>query len=480
MNREQKIELIKLKREKAKRKARANFWSFCLFINYDFFSKRPVLNRIANAFQHLYEHYAAGEVYRVSASLPPRYGKSYITTLFSVWMLGKFPKKSVMRNCCSANLRNKFSKDARNIILENSIYQEVFPDVKMRIDSRALDGWTLDNSEQGSYFGAGVDGQIIGFGASMLAITDDLFKSFFDANSDKICTKTWEWKEGAHDSRLEGNCCSIDIGTRWSKKDVIGRLRDRKTYYNEIVVIPALDEQGQSTCDQVRTSEQYQEIKDNIADMIWFAEYMQKPIDAIGLLFPSSQLRTFTIKEIKGRNPDGKIAATDTADRGTDSLCTPIAKIFGDQLYLVDVVFTTEPVEITAPIVSRKLRDWKVDECMIESNAGGRIFANEVRRIHKESHGHCHIDTKFTSKDKATRIIMKSGWIKSHVWFRSDYKTGSDYAKFMDMLTSYSKEGDNAHDDAPDGLTILAEFYDILFGDQILEDEPDFADFSTW
>lgn len=44
----------------------------------------------------------------------------------------------------------------------------------------------------------------------------------------------------------------------------------------------------------------------------------------------------------------------------------------------------------------------------------------------------------------------------------------------MDMLTSYSKAGDNAHDDAPDGLTILAEYYDSLFGEG--SDDTEFDD----
>ena len=32
----------------------------------------------------------------------------------------------------------------------------------------------------------------------------------------------------------------------------------------------------------------------------------------------------------------------------------------------------------------------------------------------------------------------------------------------MKVLTSYKREGDNAHDDAPDGMTILAEFAESL------------------
>lgn len=61
---------------------------------------------------------------------------------------------------------------------------------------------------------------------------------------------------------------------------------------------------------------------------------------------------------------------------------------------------------------------------------------------------------------------MKSGWIKAHCHFldESEYAKGSDYWWFMKWLTSYKKEGGNKHDDAPDSLTILAEFFESIKG----------------
>ena len=59
---------------------------------------------------------------------------------------------------------------------------------------------------------------------------------------------------------------------------------------------------------------------------------------------------------------------------------------------------------------------------------------------------------------------MKSGWIKNHVYFLddTDILKGSDYARFFKQLTGYKKEGGNDHDDAPDGLTILAELVEFI------------------
>ena len=40
-----------------------------------------------------------------------------------------------------------------------------------------MKSWNVEGARQVSYFGGGVGGTVIGFGASMLAMTDDLYKS---------------------------------------------------------------------------------------------------------------------------------------------------------------------------------------------------------------------------------------------------------------------------------------------------------------
>lgn len=120
-------------------------------------------------------------------------------------------------------------------------------------------------------------------------MTDDLYKSLEDALSDNNNEKVWSWKQGTHDSRIEGNCCLIDIGTRWSANDVLGRLEEAGKY-NEIIRIAALDENERSFCEDVHTTEYYLELRSETDESIWMAEYMQEPFEAKGLLFPKSSL----------------------------------------------------------------------------------------------------------------------------------------------------------------------------------------------
>ena len=405
----------------------------------------------------------AGIIRRLAVSMPPRAGKSYISSLFIAWMLGHFPEESVMRNCCSDTLYNKLSYDTRDIV-RSSRFKEVFPDVKLRGDKQNVHGWSLDAARQVSYFGAGVGGTVIGFGASMLAMTDDLYKSLEDALSDTNNEKVWSWKQGTHDSRIEGNCCSIDIGTRWSATDVLGRMEEMGKY-DEIIRISALDENDESFCEDVHTTEYYLELREETEDMIWCAEYMQDPIEAIGLLFPKSELNRFKLADIEGKIPDGTIGATDVADEGDDDLCSPFGKVYSEKVFITDVIFTKDPVEVTEPCLAQMIIDTSCDQMRIEANNGGKMYANDIRKILKaQKHTRCSIESKTTTSHKPTRILMKSGWIKKHCYFLADgeYRKGSDYDRFIKALTRYKKEGGNKHDDAPDGMTILAEFAESL------------------
>ena len=91
---------------------RNDFWSFCLFYDREFFIKRKFLKEIAEAFEDI----EFNRIKSLSVSLPPRAGKSYITSLYCAWILGRNPKESVMRNTCTASLYVKFSYDVRTIV----------------------------------------------------------------------------------------------------------------------------------------------------------------------------------------------------------------------------------------------------------------------------------------------------------------------------------------------------------------------------
>lgn len=455
MNNEELQTLINLKKELKLRALQDNFYDFCVYMDPKFFTPgKPHLKLIADAFQEV----AEGKLKKLAVSLPPRAGKSYITSLYCAWLLGKNPEGSIMRNSYAAKLAEKFSKDIRDGILIKPLYLDVFPGV---ITSGPIDGWSLSTNTQPSYFCAGIGGALTGFGCKTVAILDDPLKNIEEAMSEVTIETVFSWYTSTHLSRLETGCAEIQIATRWSLKDVIGRLTDpyAETYCPDmrVIVIPALDEYGNSFCEEIKTTEEYHAIKKITDDMIWEAEFMQSPFEAKGTLFPIAELKRFSLAEIKTKKPDAIVGTVDTADKGSDFLCNPIGKRFGEYTYITDVIFTQDGVEITEPLVAQQTIDTKCDVLKIESNNGGSTYARNIRKLIRGKSPAIVIDEQQTN-NKETRILMNSGYIKEYFYFRNDYEVGSDYDKFMRALTSYIKMGKNKHDDAPDAVTMLSEY----------------------
>jgi predicted phage terminase large subunit-like protein len=460
---EQKIEFaLEVQRELC----RQDFYSFCKYMDSKFFTPgKPHLKLIAEALQEI----ADGVIKKLAISLPPRAGKSYITSLFCAWLLGKHQEGSIMRNSYAAKLAEKFSKDIRDGIIPSEKYQNIF-NINISSKSSAVDGWSLEGHTQTAYFCAGVGGAITGFGCKTVAILDDSIKNIEEALSEITVEATWNWYTSTHLSRLEVDCPEIHIATRWTRHDCIGRLTDEfSPEYDpdyRVINIPALDEYGKSFCDEVHTTAEYMAIKKVTDEFIFEAEYMQHPVESKGLLFSSEVLKRFTLEELKttdkdgnrvNKKPDGTLGFTDTADRGADFLCSPIGKKFGLYTYITDVVFTQDGVEITEPLVAQMCIDTKCDIMKIESNNGGTAFARNIRSLIRGK-SPCMVIDEVTTSNKETRILMNAGYIKEYFYFRSDYVVGSDYDKFMRYLTSYVKMGNNKHDDAPDAVTGLAEY----------------------
>jgi phage uncharacterized protein (putative large terminase), C-terminal domain len=456
---------------------RENFYAFCVYIDPDFFTPgKPHLKIIADAFQEV----ADGKVKELAISLPPRAGKSYITSLFCAWMLGKYPKGSIMRNSYAAKLAEKFSRDIRDGILLSKKYQTIFP--KMKAEG-AIDNWMLNGRTNPSYFCAGVGGPITGFGCKTISILDDPLKNIEEALSETVIENLWNWYTSTHLSRLESGCPEIHIATRWTRRDPIGRLTDPNSEYYKpnmkVISIPALDENGGSFCEEIKTTEEYLELKRITEDFIWEAEYMQSPIESKGLLYPIEELKKFTLKDLATKKPDGIIGFTDTADKGEDYLCSVVGKVFGGYTYITDVVFTQDGVEITEPLVAQMIIDTNCYLMKIEANNGGSQYCRNIRKL-IQGKSKCMVTDEHQSSNKETRIIMNAGYIKENFYFRSDYEPGSDYDKFMRALTSYVKMGKNKHDDASDACTGLAEHmrYAIFPGKPIEKQKDDFGIFA--
>jgi predicted phage terminase large subunit-like protein len=430
--------------------ARRMFWYWCMYYDPLFFKSRPFLREIADALQRVEE----GTIKSLSVSLPPRAGKSYITSLYCAWVLGKNPSESIMRNTCTATLYLKFSYDVRAIIKSDK-FSEVF-DVSLSEDKKNLQGWNTNQAKMVSYFGAGVGGTIIGFGATKIAITDDLYRGLEDALSDTKNDRIIQWKEATHDSRMESGCARIDIGTRWSVNDIIGRNMD-KGYYEESIVVAALNDNDKSFCEAVMTTDEYLEKRNKTAKEIWLAEYQQQPVDITGRLF--GDINVITEDEFKplADKIDGCLAYVDVADQGDDYCAALVVAVVNERMYVVDYLYTKDNTDVTIPLVAAMLNKWKAGYVRVESNSMGAMFSRELQRQTKTK-----VLQVVNQTNKMTRILMQSAFIiNNYNWVKYDRNVHS--LQFIEAMYSFSKEGRNKNDDAPDCAAGLSMFIQAMF-----------------
>lgn len=431
-------------------------------MDWEFFHiKRRYFKDIAIELQYLIDQYRIGNAIQVSISLPPRAGKSYITSLFACFWLSQFPDLSVMRNTCTSTLYDKFSYDTR-ALMRSTKYSEVFPSIRLASDKQNLGGWNLATSKQVGYFGAGVGGTIIGFGAN-LAITDDLYKSMQDALSDTVRDKIELWKESAHDSRKEKNCPEIYIGTRWTKSDIIGKAMDSGKLHKSIVIPALIDDM--SFCEDVKSTEEYLTIRREIEESTWLAEYMQEPLDIKGLLLPLSSIKLADASILKHDNAVWRIAVGDPADKGGDKYAVPFIYVCVNEGRLIcvvkDVICNKDGVEVNSERIKEKASNLLIEEIYIESNGLGLAAVLQLKRILTSN---TSLRAFPSTEEKEVRILSNYEFIRDYFVFDENYKQNIEYNTFMNDLTGYMKDGDNTHKkDAIDVLSTAAKLIKVKF-----------------
>lgn len=181
-----------------------------------------------------------GKTKRLMIFAPPQHGKTELTSKrFPAFWFGHRPNDPIITTSYSMDRAKDNSEEARNII-DNEIYQAIFPEVKLRSESKAKELWKLQGF-QGYLRAGGVNSGITGLG-TMCGIIDDPYSGWADANSETVRRKTEDWYRGTFRTRIWEGGAVIIITTRWHEEDLPGWLM--KTYPGEwrVVRLPAIAE----------------------------------------------------------------------------------------------------------------------------------------------------------------------------------------------------------------------------------------------
>lgn len=175
---------------------------------------------IARKLEQGYRRLMQGEDVRLMIFMPPRHGKSDMTTQkFSSWVLGKSPDTPIVVSSYSSELATDFGLRTRDI-MQSDIYQIMFG-TKLRADAKAKGRWITEAG--GGYTAVGVGGALTGRGFK-IGIIDDPFKNREEADSPVIREARDGWYKSTFSTREEGNSMVVFILTRWHDDDLAGRV----------------------------------------------------------------------------------------------------------------------------------------------------------------------------------------------------------------------------------------------------------------
>lgn len=438
--------------------ARRDFFYYCHLMASDFY--KPSRRYLVELCNDLQGFLSDNEHNVLIINEPPRHGKSRTAGMFVQWLLGNDNNKKIMTGSYNETLSTVFSKNVRNAIQETKadedvvVFNDIFPDTHIKYGDAAMNLWSLEGGYN-NYLATSPTGTATGFGADII-IVDDLIKNAEEANNATVLEKHWEWFTNTMLSRLEEGGKIIIIMTRWHSQDLAGKALielPKSDYKVKHISMKAYDEATDTMlCDEVLSKKAYLQKTKTMGADIASANYQQEPIDIKGRLY--SGFKTYVDKPTFKRIS----AYTDTADTGKDYLASYIYGVTMDnEAYILDVVFTKEPMEVTEPLLAQKLAEWQVNTCDIESNNGGRGFARNVERLTQDSYQNRY--TVFNwfhqSQNKQARILTNTTWAIEHIYFPENWR--HRWSELYQNLMSYQREGKNAHDDAADALTGVVE-----------------------
>lgn len=462
-----------------------DFDSFMTYIELDrkpekrFYAPRKhYLRPMVQGFQDVLD----GKLRLLTISMPKRAGKSQTGINFVNMISGKFPDRSTLMEGTGDDLVKSFYNGCLEYLTvpNEYLFYDVFPDARLvqtNADTKTVN--LKSKSRFPTIMCRSIDARQVGLSeATNVLYLDDCVEGREEAKNRQRLDDKWEVISGDIMGRAIEGTPMVFTGTRYSLYDPIGRVQEhaqREGWAWRAIEIPALDlvtdesnYEYEREGKKVFTTAYFREQRELLSAEQFESEFQQQPFEAKGLLFNKDELNYF-FDLPKDRDPDTIIAVGDTAESGSDSTSMPVAKIYGSDVYIVDVVFDDSPAEVTKPECAKCLIENKVASAIFESNNAGQYYARDVDQIIRERGYSVGIRTKRTISNKQTRIEFASDNIKKNFYFKhpSTYKRGSQYWNFMKEVTTYTRSGKVPHDDAPDSLSLLENEIRMLSGGKV-------------
>lgn len=415
---------------------------------------------------------------------PPRIGKTTLIMMFLIWVMFRDSERSNLYSSFTAIVVDTFFNGLLEVIKDPVTYdlgsifrgreivgtnaKETTLDIDRKKRYHSFTGRPIGGSLNGS---CDCNGYIIG---------DDLCSGIEEALSKERMASLWSKVDNNFLTRAKENCKRLWIGTRWSLLDPQGIRLDLLTndpQYKDVrwkcILTPALNKDDESnfdysygvgfTTDHFKKRRASFERNNDMAS--WLAQFQGVPIERDGAVFNPDDLRYYNGVLPPDCDPDRIFIGLDPAYGGGDFTAGPVVYQYGDDLYIVDVIYDNGDKRVTQPLIVGKVKKYDVQALFIEATKMTQGYVQEIDNALKAEGIKINVQSTtkhFTGTGKEQRIFDKAPDIRERMIFLESGKRSKEYEMFMQNLFAFSIGRKAQHDDAPDSLSIALSM--AIFG----------------
>jgi len=361
---------------------------FLKFVKY-MWGDTFIMGRHHKIIAEKFNRIATGKLKRLIVCLPPRHSKSeFASTYLPAWMMGLNGALKIIQCTHTAELAVRFGRKVRNLI-DSEDFKQIFPNLRLQADNKSAGRWTTN--QEGESFYAGVGGAITGRGADLLIIDDP--HSEQDALSPKSMDTAYEWYTSGPRQRLQPGGIIIIVMTRWSTKDLVGRLLKKQSdeYADkwEVIEFPAImPETDNPLWGEYWKKEELLSVKASLPVAKWNAQWMQNPTAEEGSIVKREWWKEWVGEKVPAYNYviqsyDTAFSKKETADYSAITTWAIFEHVDDGQPNII--LLDAKRVRVDFPELKRLAWDeykyWEPDCVLIEAKASGTPLTQELRRM---------------------------------------------------------------------------------------------------
>lgn len=428
-----------------------------------------------------------GGLYLVGKTLKMTHN-TYPKKISEAWCFGIDNKGAFLSLCSNDDVVKSGSRTVIDEI-KSEAFGEVFPEMKYNEEDKNFflketdEKWKLKTCKLPfSYYAKTTQANVVGSRASKSIHIDDLYPDYKEAMNKALNEYYYNksitvWEKRFIQNEIPNICIT---GTLWASGDYIDlkikqlekehKFKPHPKYpYTRvsedgscaIIQVPALDYvTGESTCPELRPTQELLKEKQNMEGYLWETNFQQLPTNPETLIFSYDKIKTY--ETIPYSEYTGTYSVIDaTRKSGKDFFAMPIfKKVLNDNLplyYLIDCIFTREATKDMYEAVANKIEENHITMLVVESNVTSELKQNVEKILNLRQITYCEIIEKYNTVPKQVRITNEKGIIKKQLVFpkKEMYGINTDMGRFMDNLTTYNETGSNANDDASDSCAMM-------------------------